>query len=138
METSCDKSGHDHLHPAKPPAILVAEDEEVNITFMQLALSRTHAPVILAKDGAEAVELCRNHPEVALVLMDIRMPEMDGLTATSKIREFRPDLPVYALTAGGMLDEERRILAAGCTGFLPKPVKKEKILALVAQYLPVS
>lgn len=137
MEPSCNNSGHDHLHPAKTPAILVAEDEEVNITFIQLALARTKVPVLLAKNGAEAVEMCMKHQEIALVLMDIRMPEMDGLTATSKIREFRPELPVFALTAGGMPDEERRIKAAGCTGFILKPVKKEKILSLVAQYLPV-
>lgn len=138
MEPDYDASGTEHLHPIKPPALLIAEDEEVNITYIQIVLARTNIPILLARDGTEAVEMCRNHPEIALVLMDIRMPGMDGLEATGIIREFRPNLPVFALSAGGMADEERRIMGAGCSGFLLKPVKKEKILALVSQYLLIS
>jgi len=91
-----------------------------------------------AENGLEAVEYCRNHPEVRLVLMDIKMPMMDGFEATRQIRTFRPDLPVIALTAHVTTEDESAALAAGCTEYVTKPVSKTKLLEIIESSLALN
>ena len=67
------------------------------------------------------------HPEISLVLMDLKMPVMDGFEATQKIKSFRKDLPVIAITAFAMSGDEKRILEAGCDDYIAKPIKRETL-----------
>jgi CheY-like chemotaxis protein len=67
--------------------------------------------------------------------MDIRMPEMDGLEATKLIRQFRKELPIVALTAYSQTGDEHRILSAGCTDYLTKPISREKVLSIISKYV---
>ncbi len=69
-----------------------------------------------------------------MVLMDIKMPVMNGLEATQKIKKFRPDLPVVAITAHAQTGDEQRMLAAGCDAYAAKPVSKDKLLELVNKF----
>jgi CheY-like chemotaxis protein len=125
-----------HGRVSGKPLVLLAEDEESNYLYMEVVLKLSGCDYLLAKNGAEAVEFCKQHPEIILVLMDIKMPVMNGLEATRHIREFRPDLPIIATTAYAQTGDKHRFLAAGCDGYLAKPIKKEELLAVLKKYSP--
>ncbi len=109
--------------------ILIAEDNDSNYILMTYILKRSYQ-FKRAKNGQEAVDLV-NMGGIDLVLMDIKMPVMDGLEATTKIKEAHPDLPVVALTANAFESDRRQALEAGCDEFLSKPVSSEKCLAVI-------
>ncbi|MDP3435278.1 MAG: response regulator, partial [Bacteroidota bacterium] len=117
------------------PLVLIAEDEESNYLYMEMVLKQAGCDYLLAKNGFEAVELCKQHTDITLVLMDIKMPVMNGLEATKLIREFRPELPIIATTAYAQTGDEQRFLAAGCNGYIAKPINKDKIFNIIHRYL---
>jgi len=114
--------------------ILIAEDEPLNFKYIEKVLKSTRANIIHAKNGKEAVALCGSEkPEI--ILMDIKMPEMDGYEATKKIREFNKDIPVIAVTAYAVTGEREKCIDAGCNEYLSKPVKKEILFGTLKRYL---
>ncbi|HDR52156.1 MAG TPA: hybrid sensor histidine kinase/response regulator, partial [Mariniphaga anaerophila] len=119
------------------PLVLVAEDEESNYLYVEVVLKLAGCDYLLAKNGAEAVAFCKQHPGITLVLMDIKMPVMNGLEATRLIREFRPNLPIIATTAYAQTGDKHRFLAAGCDDYLAKPIGKERLLALLQKYMNI-
>lgn len=118
----------------KKPLVLVVEDDDLNLLYMDSVLEIIGCDRIHAVNGAEAVNHCRQNPEISIVLMDIKMPVMNGIEATKLIREFRPKLPIIAITAYAMTGDERRILEAGGNEYLAKPINKEKLLAVLKKY----
>ena len=124
-------STHGNLQDA--PLILVAEDEDNNYELVQVVLSKRYR-LLRAHNGIEAVTFCEDeHPD--LILMDIRMPEMDGLDATRIIKEVNPDVPIIALSAYAFEENIREAQAAGCNGFLSKPFRVEDLLDKIHNYL---
>ena len=115
--------------------ILIAEDEEANYTFFEVLLKVTGANIMWARNGLEAVEICRNNMEINLVLMDIKMPQMDGLEATTQIKKSRKTLPVIVQTAYAMSADEESCLKAGCDAYITKPIKIEPLFKLIQQYI---
>jgi signal transduction histidine kinase/CheY-like chemotaxis protein len=116
--------------------VLIVEDVEWNYKFLEVMLSTiAKAKILWAKDGVEAVNLCKEHPEIYLVLMDIQMPEMNGYKATKLIKEIRPELPVIAQTAYVMATEKEKCFEAGCQGFLSKPIRKEELFKVIKEVL---
>jgi CheY-like chemotaxis protein len=115
--------------------ILFAEDDDINFDFTNVILSRADYKVLRAKTGAEAIQLCRNNPHVSLILMDIKMPGINGYIATKEIRLFNQDIPIIAVTAYAQPGDEQRALDAGCTYYLAKPVRRHELLNLVNSYL---
>jgi len=111
--------------------ILVAEDEEFNYYYINEILTPTNAKIIRAFNGLEAVDACKKFPEINLVLMDIKMPEMDGYEATKKIKSFRPELPIIAQTAHAMSEDMSKSLKAGCDNYVSKPIHKEHLLKMI-------
>jgi CheY-like chemotaxis protein len=114
--------------------ILVAEDEVSNFRYLEMVLNKTKANIVWAKDGIEAVDLCKEH-EPDLILMDIKMPNMDGLEATRKIKKTHPEIPIVAQTAYAMENDERMSLEAGCNSYLSKPIKANKLLEVLSTFL---
>lgn len=114
--------------------ILVADDDLINTQYMETLLSLKGYQSVFAANGLEAVDIIRKDPAVDLVLMDIRMPVMDGLEATREILMLRPELPVIALTAYVVQDDIRQINAAGCRQYLSKPVLREQLMQVLAQF----
>ena len=112
----------------KDKTLLIAEDEESNVQFLKAVLRSTEIQVLTAVNGLEAVEQCQTHPEIKVVLMDIKMPRMDGLEATKIIKSFRPDLSVIATTAFALASEREYILKAGCDDYLPKPITRGDLI----------
>jgi CheY-like chemotaxis protein len=117
------------------PVILIVEDDETSFLFLEIVLRLEKLKMLHATSGPEAIEMCRNHPEIGLVLMDIKLPEMSGLEATRKIKAFRPDLPVIAQTAHAFLSDRQEALDAGCNDFITKPIPKNELVKIVAKYL---
>ena len=113
--------------------ILVAEDNDSNFILMTYLLKKDFE-FDRAKNGQEAVEMV-NAAHYDLVLMDIKMPIMDGLEATKKIKEMLPDLPVVALTANAFDSDRAAAEKAGCSGFLSKPVNRDECIALLKKNL---
>ncbi len=115
--------------------VLIAEDEIVNTMYLEVVLKSIGIQLIFAKNGLEAVELCKTNKSISLVLMDIKMPEMDGLTATRIIKSFRKNLPVIATTAFALSSDREKCLEAGCNNYLAKPIKRDLLVAMMNEYL---
>ena len=115
------------------PKILVAEDEDSNYELVRIVLSKRYR-LVRAVNGIEAVTLCEDeHPN--MILMDIRMPGMNGLDATRIIKEVNHDIPVVALSAYAFDENIREAKAAGCDDFLAKPFRVEDLLDMVEKYV---
>jgi two-component system, cell cycle response regulator DivK len=116
--------------------ILLVEDNAANMTLATFLLQSAGYEVISATDAETGIGLARTQSP-ALILMDIQLPGIDGLQATAQLRahESTRDIPVVALTALAMKGDEARILAAGCDGYIAKPLDYKSFLATVADYL---
>lgn len=119
----------------KDKVILVVEDDEINFKFLEAVLHDTSAQVLHAINGFQAVELCRSINKIDLVLMDIKMPEMDGFEATRQIRSFNRKVPIIAQTAFVMEHELKKCHEAGCNDQLTKPIDIKDFFEKVDRYL---
>jgi len=115
--------------------ILIVEDEANNHFYMEEVLSDSHAVLRHAWNGKEAVEEVKEHPEISLVLMDIKMPVMDGYEATQLIKQIRPELPVIAQTAFALSHDKEHSLQAGFDNYIAKPISVDALLEVVGDYL---
>ena len=113
--------------------ILIAEDNDSNYILMNYILKR-HYEFFRARNGQEAVDLAVSE-KPDLILMDLKMPVMDGLEATRQIKAEMPDLPIVALTANAFDSDRQAALEAGCDDFLSKPVNAEKCIQTIAKFV---
>jgi CheY-like chemotaxis protein len=116
--------------------ILVVEDNEKNMYLMDFILTKSGYQVIKAETGEKAVELAlKEKPN--LVLMDIQLPGIDGLEATKRIRESKADgkIPIVAITSYAMTGDKEKVLAAGCNGYIEKPIDPETFLTEIQKYI---
>jgi CheY-like chemotaxis protein len=119
--------------------LLVVDDSQINLTLAERVLQREGAEVTLKKNGQEAVDCLHDNPDAFdLVLMDIQMPVMDGLAATRAIREQLKleNLPVIALSAGVLAEEQQNARDAGVNDFLPKPMDLKQMAEMIRLYCP--
>lgn len=113
--------------------ILIAEDTDSNYLLLSIMLRKEYE-IIRAMNGKEAVDICRNdRPD--LVLMDFKMPVMDGLEATRQIRSFDKDLPIIALTANAYDSDREHAFEAGCDDYMSKPVSAVALRELLTRFL---
>lgn len=132
-----------HSSPAKLLAshdwsnktILIAEDEELNYEFLKRLLSQTKVNIAWAENGQKAVDYFNSTPNVNLILMDIKMPVLNGIEATRIIKAKNKDVPVIAQTAYVHDDNKRAIMAAGCDEFIPKPINTTFFLSVLEKFL---
>lgn len=118
--------------------ILIVEDGDVNFLFLKTILLKMKGykfVVHRAENGKEAVEICEKNDGIDLVLMDIRMPIMDGYTATKKIKKIRPRLPIVAQTAYSTEEDIQKALDAGCDDFVSKPVDRKILKPIINKYI---
>jgi PAS domain S-box-containing protein len=114
--------------------ILIVEDDDLNFEYLNAILEPTSITIERAKDGVQAVDLCMKE-KFDIVLMDIRIPKLDGLQATRKIRESGMTLPVVAQTAFAMPNDREKCLDAGCNDYVSKPVNKNMLIEVLCRYL---
>ena len=116
--------------------ILIAEDTELNFEYLKELLRKTKINILWAKDGQEAIDLYQEHKDrISLILMDILMPEVDGLNATKAIKKINADVPVIAQTALSMSEDRKLCLDAGCSQVLVKPIISEDLFCAISQYV---
>jgi PAS domain S-box-containing protein len=115
--------------------ILVAEDEESNFALVNAILKPLGYNIIRAKNGQAAVELCLSRPEIDLVLMDLKMPLLDGFQATREILKHKAGLPVIAQTAYAHSADRDKAMEIGCVDYLAKPFDRKHLIEVVSRYL---
>lgn len=113
--------------------ILIAEDEQANYALLNIILKSTGATILHASDGNEAVKIALSQ-DVDLVLMDIKMPELNGFEATKLIKQIRPYLPIIAQTAYALSDDKAKAIEAGCDSYVSKPISKKALFDALAKY----
>ncbi|MGC8803487.1 MAG: ATP-binding response regulator, partial [Bacteroidales bacterium] len=113
--------------------ILIVEDETSNYKYLE-ALLNNRVNLLWAKNGIEAIQMCNEQP-VDLILMDIKLPKLDGFEATRKIKEQKPSLPIIAVTAYAMEADKNESIQAGCNNFISKPFKMEELFSLINSYI---
>ena len=133
-----EETEHETQESLKQPAgsnlVLIAEDDSMNRLFMETILERAGLQFISVEDGKQAVDKCRENPEIGIVLMDLKMPVMDGYEATRQIKAFKPELPVIAITAQAMQGDREKAINAGCNDYSSKPLDRSRLIALIKSY----
>ena len=115
--------------------ILIVEDVINNYELLEKMLQKTNATILWADTGQLALQFFKNHLDLSLVLMDIKLPDIDGLELTRHMKENRPSLPVIAQTAFAMSGDREKVFESGCDEYLPKPISRIKLLRVLSQYI---
>lgn len=117
--------------------LLIIEDNEQNFYLMRFLLEKNGFAVIGAENGKAGIEMALRHKPLA-ILLDIQLPEMDGYAVASELKKHREleGMPIIAVTSYAMVGDRKKILAAGATGYIEKPIDPETFVAEIIQYLP--
>ena len=116
--------------------ILVAEDTESNFKLIEQILKRTKVEIIWAMDGLEALEFCKSTEKIDLILMDMKMPNMNGYEATQEIKKLEKGIPVIAQTAYALQDDESKAFTNGCDDYIAKPIRSRELMEIIYRHLP--
>ena len=130
-----DETFNPEQNIATSETILMAEDEWANFYIVERMLKKLNYLVIHVDNGKKAVEACRKNQNIDLVLMDLKMPIMDGYEATRILKEEFPSLPIIALSAYALNENKKKAMEAGCVDFIEKPVVKEQLLLKIKEHL---
>lgn len=114
--------------------LLIVEDDETSLIFLRTIMELENIHIYEANNGVEAIEMVKIHPDIELVLMDMKLPMMDGFESTRRIKEIRPELPVVAQTAYAFLEDQQKAFDAGCIDFISKPVKRKALVDKIFKY----
>lgn len=131
------KKGNYFWHMTKnweDKVVVIAEDEQINYLFLKAVLKPTKARVIWTKTGRETIDIC-NSEQVDIVLMDIKMPDLNGLEATIEIKKDFPHLPIIAQTAYAMEEDEEASAEAGCDDYISKPIRPDNLLTIMSKFI---
>jgi len=115
--------------------VLIVEDDEISYSLLSKTLQKISKEVLHVITGVQAVEACRNNPDLDLVLMDIRMPQMNGLEATQQIRQFNKDVIIIAQTAYAFAGDSEKAIVAGCNDYISKPINKTLLYELIKKHV---
>ena len=118
--------------------LLIAEDDEISQLFINALIKTVGSVIHRAKNGREVVELCRNNPDTDLILMDIKMPEIDGYEATRQIRVFNPEVIIIAQTSFALSGDRELALASGCNDYIAKPYKRAELFLIIEKYFKAA
>ena len=118
--------------------VLIAEDDETSDALITRVIKKNCKEVLHSKTGFETVEICRNNSDIDFVLMDIRMPDMNGYEAARQIRQFNKTVVIIAQTAFGLTGDRKKAIDAGCNDYLSKPIDNVLLMALIQKHLIVK
>lgn len=120
------------------PKVLIVEDDETNLIYLQLVLKDLNIELLKAVNGQDAVETFEQNQDIELILMDIRLPGMDGYEATSMIRKMNKDVVIIAQTAYAFSSDKDKAIESGCNDYVSKPIRREELLKKISHYLNLS
>ena len=123
------------LKELKKAKIVIAEDDEAGFLYLSTLLKPLNAEIHHCNNGVCVVEFCRSNPDTDIVLMDMRMPDLNGFEATRQIRTFNKKVVIIAQTAFALAGDKENALDAGCTDYVSKPIKKDELISLVKKYI---
>ncbi|PLW95874.1 MAG: hypothetical protein C0593_13140 [Marinilabiliales bacterium] len=129
-------SHEDSSEPLEDLKIIIAEDDEYSIEYFRSILESTFKELIFTKTGRQTIEAFHNNPDTDIILMDIKMPDINGYDATRKIREEGKNVIIIAQTAFGFEEDESKAMSAGCNGYISKPIKKDALFKLIRSLIP--
>jgi len=115
--------------------ILIVEDDPSSFEYLSLILQRSNHRVFHTYTGFEAVELCRQHNKFDVILMDVKLPGIDGYETTRRIRDLGLELPIIAVSAFAFTEDQERAFKAGCDDYITKPVNKDSLFSKLDQYV---
>lgn len=116
------------------PLILIAEDDDDNYFLLETIFKKYSFKFLRAANGIEAIDLFKKHSDISLILIDLKMPVMNGFEATKQIKAINKDIPVIAVTAFALADDENIALQAGCDDYLAKPIKKDLLIKKLEKF----
>jgi len=122
-------------NPVNKLKVLIVEDDENSEIYISLIINAFSKEVLIARNGEEAIELCRNNPRIDLILMDVKMPLMNGYEATRIIRQFNKEVIIIAQTAFAFSGDKNKALAAGCNDYVTKPINKEELREMIKKHV---
>ncbi len=114
--------------------VLIVEDDNISKNFLELLVKPLSEQIIVAKNGFEAVKSFEENQDIDLILMDMKMPVMDGYEATRQIREMNKDVIIIAQTAYSLIGDKDKSIEAGCNDYITKPIFKDKLMTLINKY----
>jgi CheY-like chemotaxis protein len=115
--------------------ILIVEDDEVSNEFFNEVLKLTKANLIFTRDGKSAIQICRENPNIDIILMDIQLPVMNGEQAAEEIRNLNKDIIIIAQTAYAMADDRQKYITNGFDDYIAKPIIPKELISLIGKYL---
>jgi CheY-like chemotaxis protein len=118
------------------PVLLIAEDDETSFMLLKAYLSKGNYKLLRAANGKQTIEMLEQNPDISLILMDLKMPVMDGYEAARMIKNSHPDIPIIAQTAYALSGDNQKAIEAGCDDYVSKPIKKEILLKKINAFLP--
>jgi CheY-like chemotaxis protein len=118
----------------KDMKILIVEDDVTSEAMLEIMIEDYCKAPLVAINGLEAVQLCKDNPDIDFVLMDIKMPELNGYEATQQIRSFNKDIIIFAQTAYALPGDREKAIAAGCNDYISKPYSQSELTGLIEKY----
>ena len=126
-----DKSGDNLINNLK---ILIVEDDLASETYITIVVKIFSKEILVVRNGVDAVKTCHDNPDLDLILMDIKLPKMDGYEATRQIREFNKDVIIIAQTAYALTGDREKAIEAGCNDYISKPIEKVLLKELIKKH----
>lgn len=122
---------------SKLAKVMIAEDDETSSLFLEILLKKYTSQILKARTGKEAVKIFSANPDIQLILMDIRLPEINGYAATKQIRKLDKQVIIFAQTAFALAGDREKALEAGCNDYLTKPVQEAVLKELIREHFPL-
>ncbi len=129
-----EEKSTDDVVPISGKIVLIAEDDDSSYKFIEMLLKKENINVLRAVNGIEALEICKRRNDISLILMDIKMPKMNGIDATREIKKLYPGLPIIAQTAYAFSSDKELVYEAGCDDYLTKPIQKTELFQCINKY----
>ncbi len=123
------------VHNWENKTVLIVEDDEINFFYLREILEETNVNLLYANNGFKAIDTVKENPAIDLILMDMKMPLMNGYEATSRIKAIKPYMPIVAQTAYALSSERKKSMDAGCDGYITKPIMPDALIIALSKYL---
>ena len=128
------KSNHESQSIVKRLKLLIIEDDPTSTMFVSIVLKDISGEILTAVNGVDGLNICRKNPDIDLILMDIKMPQMNGYEASKQIRTFNKEVIIIAQTAYGLAGDREKAIEAGCNDYISKPINRIELMEMINKY----